>query len=73
MVMQLLPTKDLFHAVLISIVKLGQIARVSVWEGGEGRGCTVGLHKAFQVCIFYLLSQRHSLEHQFIAKARFKP
>lgn len=80
MVMQLLPTKDLFHAILISIVKLCQITWMSVCEGrgGQGRGwaelsCTVSLQKAFQVCILYLLSQWHSLEHQFIAKASFKP
>lgn len=42
-------------------------------EGRAGTGLSwpVRLHKAFQVCILYLLSQWCSLEHQFIAKASF--
>lgn len=62
MVMKLLPTKDLLQAALVSIVKLGQIAWISVfWGAGAGLSCTVGLHKAFQVYVLYLLSQWHSL------------
>lgn len=77
MVIPLLPTKGLLPALLLSLVHLGQIAWISFCEGEERAeaklSCAVSLHKAFQVCILYLLSQWQSLELQFIAKASFKP